>query len=145
MTWLNRVGLLLNFISFWLVAPEVLGEHRLKMIRQVFVVGLKSIPVFFYIVAASLFYSILAIVSIVPLWMFYPQLLENKFVGFSIMILATLLGAFLSLKLSSLLKDKFIKPILNKLADDEKLRRRLLLFGTLMFTLGFLCQMLATF
>jgi len=28
--WLNRIGIILGFLSFWFAAPEFLGEERLK-------------------------------------------------------------------------------------------------------------------
>ena len=28
--WVNRVGIVLEFLSFWLAAPEILGEERLR-------------------------------------------------------------------------------------------------------------------
>src|SRR5690348_2516652 len=32
---MNRAGIILNFISFWFVAPEVLGEERMhKIVRE---------------------------------------------------------------------------------------------------------------
>ncbi len=30
MDWLHRVGMILNFLSFWFAAPELLGEDRMK-------------------------------------------------------------------------------------------------------------------
>lgn len=34
--WVNRVGIMLAFLAFWLAAPEILGEERLrKMERRV--------------------------------------------------------------------------------------------------------------
>jgi hypothetical protein len=32
--WLNRIGLLAGFISFWLVAPELIGEERLLSLES---------------------------------------------------------------------------------------------------------------
>ena len=34
MQWIDRVGLLLNFLAFCLAAPELLGEERLRAWRQ---------------------------------------------------------------------------------------------------------------
>ena len=32
-SWVNRVGILLEFLSFWLAAPEILGEERLRVLE----------------------------------------------------------------------------------------------------------------
>ena len=31
--WLNRAGIILEFMSFWFAAPEILGAERLKEIE----------------------------------------------------------------------------------------------------------------
>ena len=43
MAWLNRVGMILEFISFWFAAPEILGETRLLKIEQKAEIVLKFI------------------------------------------------------------------------------------------------------
>jgi hypothetical protein len=32
--WVNRVGMLLEFLSFWFAAPEILGEERLRALER---------------------------------------------------------------------------------------------------------------
>jgi len=32
--WVNRVGIVLEFLSFWLAAPEILGEERLRALEH---------------------------------------------------------------------------------------------------------------
>jgi hypothetical protein len=32
--WVNRVGILLEFLSFWFAAPEILGEKRLRVLER---------------------------------------------------------------------------------------------------------------
>ena len=39
---LNRVGLILDFLSFWLAAPEILGEDRLRAVEATLKRGLKG-------------------------------------------------------------------------------------------------------
>lgn len=34
MAWLNRIGIILEFLSFWLAAPEILGEERLRALER---------------------------------------------------------------------------------------------------------------
>lgn len=41
--WLNRIGLLLGFFSFWLAAPEFIGEERLRGWEKRFAAGLENI------------------------------------------------------------------------------------------------------
>ena len=32
--WVNRVGIVLEFLSFWLAGPEILGEARLEALEK---------------------------------------------------------------------------------------------------------------
>jgi hypothetical protein len=32
--WVTRVGIVLEFLSFWFAAPEILGEERLEVDRD---------------------------------------------------------------------------------------------------------------
>ena len=34
MNWLKRAGMILEFISFWLAAPEILGHDRLERLQH---------------------------------------------------------------------------------------------------------------
>lgn len=32
--WVNRLGIVLEFLSFWFAAPEILGEERLRALER---------------------------------------------------------------------------------------------------------------
>jgi len=42
--WVNRVGIVLEFLSFWLAAPEILGERRLRTLERRLERGLRALP-----------------------------------------------------------------------------------------------------
>lgn len=41
---LNRIGLVVGFLSFWFAAPEFIGEQRLKSWEQILASGLSRVP-----------------------------------------------------------------------------------------------------
>jgi hypothetical protein len=41
---LNRCGMILEFLSFWFAAPEIIGEQRLKNLRYWLALGLDAFP-----------------------------------------------------------------------------------------------------
>jgi hypothetical protein len=42
--WVNRVGILLEFLSFWFAAPEILGEERLRALERRVERGIRVLP-----------------------------------------------------------------------------------------------------
>ena len=42
--WVNRVGIMLEFLSFWLAAPEILGEERLRKLERRLEGGIRVLP-----------------------------------------------------------------------------------------------------
>ena len=44
MEWVNRVGIVLEFLSFWFAAPEILGEERLRALERRVEQGIKALP-----------------------------------------------------------------------------------------------------
>lgn len=47
--WLNRVGLVFDFMAFWFAAPEILGVDRLRAIENKLEQGLQRLPIVVYL------------------------------------------------------------------------------------------------
>jgi hypothetical protein len=140
MKWLGRIGMLLSFLFFWLAAPGVLGERKL---RRLYEVGLKSIPNIVCFIIANFFYILFAIVMIALL---EPSKIEVKppfreFIVIGLYLIAMLIGWIISQKIH----DRLIMPFIEKLANSQKMRSQFLIMGGLLFTLGFIMQFLSTF
>jgi len=43
--WVNRVGIMLEFLSFWFAAPEILGEERLRELERRAESVIRALPV----------------------------------------------------------------------------------------------------
>jgi hypothetical protein len=45
MEWVNRVGIVLEFLSFWFAAPEILGEGRLRALERRVEKQVRQLPI----------------------------------------------------------------------------------------------------
>jgi len=162
--WLNRIGLLLDLLSFWFVAPEILGEERLRKIEGVFENLLKIARRFFQhqveIAAPEILragpiifskretlkgcsVSLVLYVIICFLWVYIDRHLRGAWRSITL-ILVDLIGvpivAVAAVSVTSVLSHWLIN-----LADNSRIRQRSLLVGTLLFMIGVALQLAATF
>jgi hypothetical protein len=199
--WVNRVGIMLEFLSFWFAAPEVLGEKWLLALEGRIERGLEALrlratcgfvvpllPLMWLGAKALLLWErrkppakrqplarVLGLSDEVP----QPEaiLVPIGFVGLLALALPpllcfavlTLVGAVgllpvnwrLTLKWTLavfalvltimggvavlVLLTRAARPLLRALADDERIRQRSLAVGAVLFVVGFLLQLIATF
>ena len=216
--WVNRVGIVLEFLSFWFAAPEILGEKRLRALERrverevrglpsmvgismlaatvaVFVVVwvLEQGPsssrgdIVFGVLMFALIVGLLPRVwrDLVEAFDFLMKLSSLERRRVTVIVLAVLpvagvvsvallrlglqwermgemprwldmliwlsfcvlLGAAFTLgtQLALILQDKVVQPLLRVLADDKRIRQRSLAVGAVLFVVGFLLQLAATF
>lgn len=200
MEWVNRLGLVLEFLSFWFAAPEILGEERLRALEQrieqglkvsrsgVLWVGLMAIAPFVLLAAVPLrlWNRIRSHYKREPWWRIFGLSDEGQEVeavavaglaGWFLLICLALSSAVLTLagavgwlpvdwrfmlkvtlalsvpvlagavgeSVLFLLIGRIIEPLLRTLADDARIRQRSLAVGAVLFVIGFLLQLVATF
>ncbi|WP_413533952.1 hypothetical protein [Empedobacter brevis] len=126
---LTLLGLILQFVAFWMAAPEILGSDWLSKTEEMIRKAINQLP-----------QVILAILGIAIGMMFYHSM-SSIFV-FSIVIPIIVLLLLFYKKVEQLLDKKISKPLVNKLIINETFRFTLLKFAALFFTLGFLIQMI---
>ena len=149
--WMNRVGIILNFISFWFAAPEILGEERLRKIEasfeKVVKAGSTCLVVFLFVTLIPLF--------VIMLFFLMPALITGimmLFTGSSLWagiktLLAVIgfwLGVALLVQVVNLVPE-LTERFLNMLADNQRIRQRALILGALLFVLGNILQFVATY
>ena len=133
--WLNRLGILIGFLSFWFVTPEFIGETRLKQWDSLLVSGaIKFKPVWWY------FSLIFVISSGSYLWyaLFYNQELIN-----ASFVIPVFIWGLIDLAISYLIHNA--DKIISRLSNDAKIRRQFLIIGGILFTISFVLQFLASF
>ncbi len=193
MEWINRVGLMFEFLSFWFAAPEILGEKRLRKLLEL---GLKVLPAAEWGFLAVLgmgswglvvvlkmgFLEWMSPVGCIALWIgaiaAFAFVLAGRLEGkqrplSSTLIIATVVGLIVALGLAVVtrvnllasvastvvmglvlalavaagwaLQCKVVWPLMRRLVADERFRQRSLALGAVLFVIGFLLQIVATF
>ena len=141
--WVNRVGIVLEFLSFWFAAPEILGEERLRALERRIEQGLRVLP---SVVALGLTGVVVA--SVV---MALGRAAVEGVVTWVIAVMVVAWVVVLVMKgtkfeiVAIVLENKIVLPLLRVLADDERIRQRSLAVGAVLFVVGFSLQLVATF
>ena len=121
------LGLILQFVAFWMAAPEILGADWLKKTEEMIRKAINQLP-----------QLILAVLGMAMGVMFYHSM--SSFFVFVVVIMIIILLLIFYKKVEKLLDEKISKPLVNKLIINETFRFTLLKFAALFFTLGFLIQ-----
>jgi len=145
MKWLNALSILLQFISFWLAAPELIGDVSLKRLNaflQKFVSNISMIILTLLILGFSLWMGINGILKGLE---YSKSGMSSEDLISQLTILGVACGVYLVFmiyfKRIKLWLDKRVSiPLVNKFTYSDSFRRNSLLVGALLFTFGFLIQ-----
>ena len=148
---LNLLGVMLEFLSFWFAAPEILGEERLKALEQGLEKGIKQFPLTLLWVAMLAALALMLVIMAAMVWVTVTLvLMDVMLVDALSMVLAVGLMALLlmgvlpaALAVATTLQEKVIPHVLRKLANDQRIRQRWLAVGATLFVMAFLCQFFA--
>ena len=205
--WVNRVGIVLEFLSFWLAAPEILGEERLRKLERRLERGVRWLPLMIIllylgltllvgkggmrlleelqelasmatavvawqvVMAASLTLVMILVMIILSPGRSLRSLTNREVVVLAILWLVMLgtlvdqirlvqrgfppeelIGAHLFVALGAMwwialdmVQSKVVPYLLRVMADDQRIRQRSLAVGAVLFVVGFLLQLIATF
>ena len=146
----NRVGLILNFLSFWFIAPEILGEERLRRIDRWFESVVKGIVE--TTGCLTTFIGMVVLGSIGYGLLFYglvsnpPSIMEGCVEIVAIFIIVVIIAALVEGGLKKLYQrvTSFAELALRRLADNSKTRQRSMILGAVIFVVGTIFQLLGT-
>lgn len=145
MKWLNAFGLLLQFLSFWFAAPELLGDSFLKRMQgglKAFVTKFSVVIFMIVILGYGLTFSVLGIVK--GMKAAEEPISQNEMIRyylvFGIATFAYLLFIFNFKKIKLWLDNKIAGPLVERLIQNPDLRKNALITGAILFTMGFLMQ-----
>lgn len=137
--WLNRIGMVLGFVSFWLVAPEFIGEGRLRSWEHSLAAGLLQMPKIMRrtllqmsIVSLGV-YVVRYALAIRAGHMALPEVPQSWLLAFGV-VSATLVASQI-----------VVQPLVSKLANDTQVRQTALFLGAGLFVLSFALQFISTF
>ena len=133
---LNLLGIVLEFLSFWFAAPEILGEERLRAMERGLEKGIKLLPA---VVGAR--WTVLAVGMVVTVMVQVAMEEPRNLLGLTALT-AVAVGTGMAV-VTITLKEKVVEPVLRVLADDERIRQRSLAVGAVLFMVAFLFQFTA--
>lgn len=147
--WVNRVGILLEFLSFWLAAPEILGEERLRKLERRVEDMVRVLPV----VVTGVFVTLWLLTAIwrvetdIELQMGWRVGGIRTGVIYTVSLILTLISIYFLTRYPTrrVLTENVVRPLLLQLANDQPIRQRSLVVGAVLFVVGFLLQLIATF
>ncbi len=146
---INRIGLILGFLSFWFVTPELLGEERLRLIHKKIKGSLfeSSLVIFTLLVMAMVLFYILKtpfyILQFV-LMLDLPQDARRSVAGNLGIITTAICPIFLMFIISKVIVS-IRGSLFQILADSKQIRRNSLIFGAILFVIGFILQFAGTY
>jgi hypothetical protein len=145
MKWVNAIGLLLQFVAFWLAAPELLGEPTLRRFEK----GLKKLVTLLPMIiiwVVILGYGVTSLIlslmkgfdaatngtTTESLTAFYIKLGVATIVYFIFMVFYK--------RIKKGLETKLAQPLVEKLINNTETRKQSLILGAMLFSLGFIMQ-----
>ncbi len=145
MKWINIIGLIFQFAAFWFAAPELLGSEALKRFEKGLITFIGKIPT--VIIAFSAI-----IVGIGMSWYGIRTGLQaaeadaSGIIGtmVTIIVLSVVLMVyfiFFASKTQQWMQSNFATPLIEKLIVSGESRKSALIIGAVLFTLGFVLQL----
>ena len=145
---LTAIGLISQFIAFWFAAPELLGESALKRMQT----GIQKLVTWIPIIV-----SLVVILGYGLTFIFISgynayQMSKNGeavidptkyFVAMAIFTSLYMVFIFRYKKIKAYLENKVAIPLTQKLLHSNETRKNALIIGALLFTIGFIAQLLA--
>lgn len=145
MKWVNAIGLLLQFVAFWLAAPELLGEPTLRRFEK----GLKKLVtqlpmIIIWIVILGYGVTSIIISLMKGLDAARNGTTESDMMAFYIKlgIVSGLYFIFIAFykRIKKGLETKLAQPLVEKLINNTETRKQSLILGAVLFSLGFMLQ-----
>lgn len=159
MEWLNRIGIILNFLSFWFVAPDIIGEARLKawernLEKAIGEIGPGCLGCSGFAAGCLLSITVFTVFIFIAFQIMARYLLDSE-VGVmkSLFVFATIFASGVvclwqfvrGQEVNEAIISEFIRSVLQRLANEDRIRHRSLLLGIAMFIIGNVLQFVATF
>ena len=142
--WLNLAGLVFQFVAFWFAAPELLGADTLKRFENGLVKTLSQLPGILLGVAGF------AVGTGLGIYGMYTGMQGDATKVVRAMIwIGVLFGLYLIFmifyykRLQHYLKHRVAEPLLQMLIANNEARKTALVVGAILFTVGFIAQLMA--
>jgi Zn-dependent protease with chaperone function len=146
--WINIIGLCLQFVAFWLAAPELLGESTLKRFEKGLEKLVSSIPLILLLLVMLVYGSYFFYNAIIGISEGQNTGLEEHeiisyFVQLVLFSIFYLVFVMLYKRISKWLMTHVSEPLIHKLINNNESRKNALIVGAIVFSLGFFLQLTA--
>ncbi len=131
---MDRLGILLQFASFWFILPEIIGGERVQRLGDVVVRFL-----------STTLFAVLTITVVIIAWSFA---LRESYLWLHRVGLALLLSSLILIPkflIYRRLQTIWIPALIKQLTNNRRLRRAFFVVGVIMLTIGTALQIAATF
>jgi len=147
MKWLNALGLLLQFLSFWFAAPELLGSATLERFENGLRKFISLLPMILLLLLIAGFALGMGLMGVVKGLKGASEGLEQgEFLNYLIVLgisgLVYVVFMIFFGKIKRWLDENLAKPLAEKLIHNNQVRTSALIIGAVLFSLGFACQFL---
>lgn len=145
MKWVNAIGLLLQFIAFWLAAPELLGEPTLRRFEKglkKFVTLLPMIIIWVVILGYGITSLILSLMKGLDAAKNGTTESDMNAFYIKLAVVSGLYFIFIAFykRIKIGLETKLAQPLVEKLINNTETRKQALILGAVLFSVGFLLQ-----
>jgi hypothetical protein len=140
MKWVTYTGLTLDFVSFWLVAPAIMGERLLNGLRRGISTGSRAVVWLVAIVIGHLVGWVVWIGFLLALFSLQGD--PSLWILLLLYLVFNVVGLVVTTSSQNFMYKKWVEPILAQLSDDRLFRRHVFIIGCVMFTLGFILQLI---
>ncbi|MCB0481424.1 MAG: hypothetical protein KDC83_08315 [Flavobacteriales bacterium] len=146
MKWINLIGLCLQFLSFWLAAPELLGELTLDRLKTGLIKFVSVFPIYLFAFLGAGLGLVMGIMGTLK-GINAKDGEPVDFIGYAITLGVVMLLYFVLLffriRIEKAIHKHFGAPFIESIIKNEAFRKKLLLAAAILFTLGFICQLIA--
>lgn len=150
MKWLNILGMVLQFLSFWCAAPELLGEATMKRMEvgmTRFVARIPVILVFGGMMTYALVVAGFGIMEGITAGRGEEPMVDMA--TYAVILGAACVVYFIFLlfhkRILRWLELRLAQPLVHRLVASADARRNALVLGAVLLTVGFLMQLVVAF
>ena len=147
MKWLNAISLIIQFLSFWLAAPELVGDQFLKRFQnglKTFISKLSIIIISVVIIGFSLGLSINGWIQGMSATEqgITGEEIRNYYIFTGVMMIIYFIFIFRLKQFRAWMERSVSGPLVDRIINDNNIRKNALILGAVLFTLGFIGQLI---
>lgn len=148
MKWVAIISLVFQYLAFWFAAPELLGSTTLKRFENGLKKLISSLPLISLLLLMTIYAAYVLIYGLGGILLAQEGKIEESdiyqyYIILAIITLVYMTFIFTYKSVSKWMLNRISEPLIQRLIDNNESRRNALIVGAILFTLGFLMQVLS--